>query len=75
MDEKVRAELNDTVVDIAKEVERVRTNVFNINKRLNGRVDMSMALGLSDIKAQISGLVYRGCVTGNGFKSLGVSLR
>lgn len=73
--EKVRAELNDTVVDIAKQVERILTTVFNINKRLKGRVDMSMALGLSDIKAQMSGLVYRGFVTGNGFKRLGDTLR
>ncbi|EAW9985599.1 DUF3418 domain-containing protein, partial [Salmonella enterica] len=73
--EKVRAELNDTVVDIAKQVERILTTVFNINKRLKGRVDMSMALGLSDIKAQMNGLVYRGFVTGNGFKRLGDTLR
>ncbi|MBF3332771.1 DUF3418 domain-containing protein, partial [Leptospira borgpetersenii serovar Ballum] len=66
--DKVRAELNDTVVDIAKQVEQILTAVFNINKRLKGRVDMTMALGLSDIKAQMSGLVYRGFVTGNGYK-------
>ncbi|MCW0137522.1 DUF3418 domain-containing protein [Escherichia coli] len=67
---KVRAELNDTVVDIAKQVEQILTAVFNINKRLKGRVDMTMALGLSDIKAQMGGLVYRGFVTSNGFKRL-----
>ncbi|XNM85521.1 DUF3418 domain-containing protein [Escherichia coli] len=72
---KVRAELNDTVVDIAKQVEQILTAVFNINKRLKGRVDMTMALGLSDIKAQMGGLVYRGFVTGNGFKRLGDTLR
>ena len=53
--EKVRAELNDTVVDIAKQVEQILTTVFNINKRLKGRVDMTMALGLSDVKAQMAG--------------------
>lgn len=73
--EKVRAELNDTVVDIAKKVEQILTLVFNINKRLKGRVDMTMALGLSDIKAQMSGLVYRGFVTQNGWKRLGDTLR
>jgi ATP-dependent helicase HrpA len=56
----VRAELNDTVVEIAKQVEKILlTAVFNINKRLKGRVDMTMALGLSDVKAQMAGLVYR----------------
>ncbi|PLV60966.1 ATP-dependent RNA helicase HrpA [Erwinia sp. B116] len=73
--DKVRAELNDTVVDIAKLVEQILTAVFNINKRLKGRVDMSMALALSDIKAQMSGLVYRGFVTGNGWKRLPDTLR
>ncbi|WP_230582729.1 ATP-dependent RNA helicase HrpA, partial [Cronobacter malonaticus] len=73
--DKVRAQLNDTVVDIAKQVEQILTAVFSINKRLKGRVDMTMALGLSDIKAQMSGLVYRGFVTGNGYKRLGDTLR
>ncbi|SQC93355.1 ATP-dependent RNA helicase HrpA [Cedecea neteri] len=73
--EKVRAELNDTVVEIAKQVEQILTAVFNINKRLKGRVDMSMALGLSDVKAQMNGLVYRGFVTGNGYKRLSDTLR
>jgi len=73
--DKVRAELNDTVVDIAKQVEQILTCVFSINKRLKGRVDMSMALGLSDVKAQMSGLVYRGFVAGNGFRHLADTLR
>ncbi|MGD8204757.1 ATP-dependent RNA helicase HrpA [Pantoea sp. FN0305] len=73
--EKVRAGLNDTVVEIAKLVEQILTAVFNINKRLKGRVDMTMALGLSDIKAQMSGLVYRGFVTQNGWKRLPDTLR
>lgn len=73
--EKVRGELNDTVVEIAKQVEQILTAVFNINKRLKGRVDMTMALGLSDVKAQMNGLVYRGFVTGNGYKRLGDTLR
>ncbi|MGV3344324.1 ATP-dependent RNA helicase HrpA [Enterobacteriaceae bacterium LUAb1] len=66
----VRAELNDTVVDIARQVEQILSLVFAINKRLKGRVDMSMALALSDIKAQLNGLVYRGFVTQNGFSRL-----
>ncbi|WP_336795431.1 ATP-dependent RNA helicase HrpA [Erwinia aphidicola] len=73
--DKVRAELNDTVVEIAKKVEQILTSVFNINKRLKGRVDMTMALALSDIKAQMGGLVYRGFVSGNGWKRLGDTLR
>ncbi|MGE9550121.1 ATP-dependent RNA helicase HrpA [Erwinia amylovora] len=73
--DKVRAELNDTVVEIAKKVEQILTAVFNINKRLKGRVDMAMALALSDVKAQMGGLVYRGFVTQNGWKRLADTLR
>ncbi len=73
--DKVRAELNDTVVDIAKKVEQILTAVFNINKRLKGRVDMSMALALSDVKVQLGGLVYKGFVTQNGWKRLSDTLR
>ncbi|CAQ84508.1 helicase, atp-dependent (atp-dependent helicase hrpa) [Photorhabdus asymbiotica] len=75
LQDKVRAELNDTVVEIAKQVEQVLTTVFAINKRLKGRVDISLALALSDIKAQISGLVFRGFVTANGWKRLPDILR
>ncbi|RLM16816.1 ATP-dependent RNA helicase HrpA [Gibbsiella quercinecans] len=70
LQEKVRAELNETVVEIAKQVEQILTTVFNINKRLKGRVDMSLALALSDIKTQLGGLIYRGFVTANGCKRL-----
>ena len=73
--DKVRAELNETVVTIAKQVEQILTCVFNINKFLKGRVDMTLALALSDIKTQLGGLVYRGFVTGNGYQRLGDTLR
>jgi ATP-dependent helicase HrpA len=72
---KVRADLNDAVVDIAKQVEQILTTVFAINKRLKGRVDIALALALSDIKAQISGLVFKGFVTSHGWKRLADVLR
>ncbi|CQI91230.1 ATP-dependent RNA helicase HrpA [Yersinia frederiksenii] len=75
LQEKVRAELNETVVEIAKQVEQILTTVFSINKRLKGRVDISQALALSDIKAQLGGLIYRGFVTNNGWKRLPDTLR
>ncbi|WP_336192821.1 ATP-dependent RNA helicase HrpA [Providencia stuartii] len=71
----VRAELNDAVVHIAKQVEQILTAVFAINKRLKGRVDFSMAMALSDIKAQMSGLVFKGFVTEHGWKRLADVLR
>ncbi|BBG58833.1 ATP-dependent RNA helicase HrpA [Providencia rustigianii] len=73
--EYARAELNDVVVNIAKLVEQILTSVFAINKRLKGRVDFSMALALSDLKAQMSGLVFKGFVTEQGWKRLPDILR
>lgn len=64
--ERVRGALNETVVAIAAQVERILTCANGINKRLKGRVDMTMALALSDIKAQMGGLIYRGFVTATG---------
>ena len=75
LQELVRGELNETVVGVARQVEQILTTVFNINKRLKGRVDMSLALALSDIKNQLGGLIYRGFVTNNGWKRLPDTLR
>lgn len=73
--EQVRAELNDSVVEIAKQVEQILTTAHSINKRLKGRVDVSLALALSDIKSQMSGLIYRGFVSHSGWKRLPDILR
>ncbi|KLV02341.1 ATP-dependent helicase HrpA [Photobacterium aquae] len=73
--EHVRAELGDTVVDIAKQVEEILTTAFNINKRLKGRIDLSMAFALSDIKAQIEGLIFKGFATECGWRRLPDILR
>lgn len=70
LQEYVRAELNDVVVEIAKQVESILTQVFAINKRLKGRVDISVAFALSDIKAQLNQLVFPGFVTSHGWKRL-----
>lgn len=73
--EHVRAELGDTVVEIAKQVETILTTAFSINKKLKGRVDLSMAFALSDIKAQLEALIYRGFATDCGWKRLPDILR
>ncbi|EPT9248925.1 ATP-dependent RNA helicase HrpA [Photobacterium damselae] len=71
----VRVELGDTVVEIAKQVEEILTTAFNINKRLKGRVDLTMAFALSDIKAQLEGLIFKGFATECGWKRLPDILR
>ncbi|EKO3989027.1 ATP-dependent RNA helicase HrpA, partial [Vibrio fluvialis] len=73
--EFVRAELGDTVVDIAKQVETILTTAYNINKRLKGKIDFTMAFALSDIKAQIEGLIFKGFATECGWKRLPDILR
>ncbi|WP_032115877.1 ATP-dependent RNA helicase HrpA [Candidatus Arsenophonus nilaparvatae] len=66
----VRAELNEVVVEIAKQVEMILTRAFAINKRLKGRVDIHLALPFSDIKTQLSGLIFKGFVTSHGWQKL-----
>ncbi|MDN3682549.1 ATP-dependent RNA helicase HrpA [Vibrio tapetis subsp. quintayensis] len=73
--EKIRAELGDTVVDIAQQVETILTTAFAINKKLKGKVDFTMAFALSDIKAQIESLIFKGFATECGWKRLPDILR
>lgn len=68
--EAVRGELGDTVLEIAKQVERILTVGFNINKKLKGKIDFTMAFALSDVKAQIEGLIYKGFATDSGWARL-----
>lgn len=73
--EHVRAELGDTVVEIAQHVETILTTAFSINKKLKGKIDFTMAFALSDIKAQIEGLIFKGFATECGWKRLPDILR
>ncbi|WP_279083849.1 ATP-dependent RNA helicase HrpA [Gilliamella apis] len=65
-----KSHINETVVDIAKQVESILTLHFDINKKLKGRVDLSLAFALSDIKQQVSELVYKGFVAQTGYDKL-----
>ncbi len=73
--EYVRAELGDTVVEIAQQVEEILTTAFQINKKLKGKIDFTMAFALSDIKAQVEGLIFKGFATECGWKRLPDILR
>ncbi|TCP95073.1 ATP-dependent helicase HrpA [Cricetibacter osteomyelitidis] len=66
----VRENLNDVTMDIAQQVERILTATFDINKRLKGKMDFTMAFALSDIKTQISGLIYPGFAEKTGYARL-----
>lgn len=64
--DKVRAELNDTVVDIAKLVEQILVRHNAIKKRLKGKTDLTMVRAQADIQAQLDGLVFKGFVAATG---------
>lgn len=73
--ESVRAELNESVIKIAQQIEQILTTAHNVNKRLKGRVDITLALALSDIKAQLNSLIHPGFVCLSGWRRLPDILR
>ncbi|HHT7842208.1 ATP-dependent RNA helicase HrpA [Pasteurella multocida] len=66
----IRENLNETTVEIAKQVEQILTLTYELNKRLKGKMDFTMAFALSDIKAQLNGLIYQGFVQKTGYARL-----
>ena len=56
--------------DVALQVEKLLTLTFEINKRLKGKMDFTMAFALSDIKSQLTGLIYPGFVEKSGYQRL-----
>ncbi|OOF71187.1 ATP-dependent RNA helicase HrpA [Rodentibacter caecimuris] len=71
----VRENLNEITIDIALQVEHLLTLAFNINKRLKGKLDFTMAFALSDIKNQMTGLIYPNFVQKHGYQRLPDLLR
>jgi ATP-dependent helicase HrpA len=65
-----KSHINEIVVDIAKQVESILTLHFSISKKLKGRVDLSLAFALSDVKQQISDMIYKGFVAKTGYDRL-----
>ncbi|MBY5920754.1 ATP-dependent RNA helicase HrpA [Ferrimonas balearica] len=66
----VRAELNETVVGIAEQVEKVLTSWGGIRKKLKGKISLDIAFAMSDIQAQLDRLVYKGFVADTGWDHL-----
>jgi ATP-dependent helicase HrpA len=66
----VRAELGDTVVDIALKVEQILTLGHDISKKIRGRLDMALAMANADIKQQLDALLFKGFVTSHGAHKL-----
>lgn len=66
----VRENLNEVTVDIAQKVEQILTLTYQLNQRLKGKMDFTMAFALSDIKSQLAGLVYQSFVQKSGYDRL-----
>ena len=67
----VRAEINDVVLDIAKQVEEGLTLAHQCQKQMKGNVPLNMVSALGDVKQHLSTLVYPGFVTDLGRQRLG----
>ncbi|GAA5187675.1 ATP-dependent RNA helicase HrpA [Ferrimonas gelatinilytica] len=68
--ERVRAELDDTVVAIGTKVEAVLTTRGAIAKKLKGRIALELAFAMADIQAHLDKLVYKGFVADTGWDRL-----
>ncbi|MDU5823210.1 MAG: ATP-dependent RNA helicase HrpA [Haemophilus parainfluenzae] len=66
----VRENLNEVTVDIAQKVEQILSLNHALNQRLKGKMDFTMAFAFSDIKTQLSGLIYPGFVQKSGYDRL-----
>jgi ATP-dependent helicase HrpA len=68
--DRVRTELNAIVLDVVNHVQQVLTASNAVRTRLSGMGGPRLEPSLSDIRAQLSRLVYRGFVTETGFQQL-----
>ncbi|KZN31716.1 RNA helicase [Pseudoalteromonas luteoviolacea CPMOR-2] len=64
--EFIRGELGDKVVEIASQVEQVLSIAHAVNKRMKGRVDLTMITAHGDIKSQLESLIFKGFVSTHG---------
>lgn len=67
----IRGELNDVVVSIAGQVEKILTAAHGIRKRFKGKMTLELAFAHSDIQAQLDRLIYKGFVADTGAERLG----
>ena len=68
--EKVRAELADKTLVITQLVEEVLTLAHGVNKKLKGKIDLTMLVAQGDIKSQLERLIFPGFACAVGEKKL-----
>jgi ATP-dependent helicase HrpA len=66
----VRADLVDTVAAVVDRVQRTLASVHAVEQRLGRTSSVELLPSLTDIRAQLSGLLYRGFVTETGWTHL-----
>ncbi|MDC8831299.1 ATP-dependent RNA helicase HrpA [Alteromonas gilva] len=66
----VRANINDSVLVIAQQVETGLTLAHQCQKKMKGQVSLEMVAGLNHIKQHLSSLVYPGFVADIGYARL-----
>ncbi len=64
--DQVRAELGDTVLQIALKTEQILSIGHDISKKLRGRLDLALAYANADIKQQLDSLLFKGFVSAHG---------
>ncbi|NJC69032.1 ATP-dependent RNA helicase HrpA [Planosporangium thailandense] len=67
----VRANLADTVFAIVTEVQPILATAYQVDKRLSATANLTLVPAMTDMRAQLSRLIYRGFVTGTGWDALG----
>jgi ATP-dependent RNA helicase HrpA len=68
--DKVRTDLNPTVLDVVNHVQRTLKAANTVQTRLSTMNSHRLEPSLADIRAQLGRLVYRGFVTATGFDQL-----
>ena len=68
--DRVRAGLVDTTVEVVERVRRVLAAAYAVEQRLARTNNLALVPALTDIRAQLAGLVYRGFVTATGYARL-----
>ena len=66
----VRAEIADTVLNLAIKVERVLQLSHEINKKLKGNVPLNLIQSHGDVKQHLQKLIYKGFITQAGYQRM-----
>ena len=69
--DRVRADLVDTVVAIVGRVRQALAAAHTVEQRISRMSSMDTLAALTDVRAQLSGLIYPGFVTATGWAHLG----